>query len=108
MGCNDYCNGTWPGYICNETDTDGIKTKCYTTCGDKIKTLNDSCEDIDLNDDYGCEKDCSKPMTGYNCYLDSYVYAVDVRVNISVCFPKCGDGLIVKGEVCDDANAWDN
>ncbi len=60
----------------------------------------ETCDDGILDDDEGCEPDCSKPLFGWTC----------VKVGFkSVCNAICGDAMKAGKEGCDDGNLvdWD-
>ena len=72
--------------------------KCITLCGDgDIIYGVEACDDGNTQPGDGCSDTC-EIEEGYFCIIDPIKF-------LSVCEPRCGDGLLRYPETCDDGNA---
>ena len=90
------CSGEISGWYCSGGDVDNPSI-CITQCGDNIKAGTESCDDGNLIDGDGCQKDCGFEP-GWYCVITP----------VFKCSEKFGDGLVVGTEVCDDKNLEEN
>ncbi|CAI2384187.1 unnamed protein product [Moneuplotes crassus] len=103
---------------------------CTEYCSDGIQTSNEMCDDGNTIDGDGCSSDCKTIETNHICVYDSIlskdVCSACLQTEVpnsdknecvfcktgykykegtqNKCVNICGDGLIVTGESCDDAN----
>ena len=72
-------------------------------CGnnDPKLSLSERCDDFNPTDDMGCENNCSAVMKGWKC-IKASSFPITWK---GPCTPICGDGLVVKTEMCDDKGA---
>jgi trimeric autotransporter adhesin len=63
------------------SDGDACDRGCMISCGDRVVTEGEACDDGNSIDGDGCDRNCT--------------------------VSECGNGVIAGGEVCDDANASD-
>ncbi|CAK92089.1 unnamed protein product (macronuclear) [Paramecium tetraurelia] len=81
---------------CNSVCGDGLVSAEYEQCDDMNRIPYDGC----YNCNYQCRQFCKLCIQGV-CYdqCEQGYYQVD-----NVCYPICGDGIIVEEEDCDDQN----
>jgi fibro-slime domain-containing protein len=76
-------------------DGDGDDTAQPGTCGDKVLTKDEACDDGNTMDDDGCSADCKEVAAGFTCGAPG-----------TLCHPfaRCGDKVLAFPEQCDDGN----
>lgn len=95
-GCTTECKITH-GWECGPNDL-WDESVCYEVCGNKVKTISETCDDGNTEDGDGCTHNCSIVETGYACTLTA--------TNKSVCRLLCSDGVRSENEQCDDGNVY--
>ncbi|CAK58869.1 unnamed protein product (macronuclear) [Paramecium tetraurelia] len=109
MECCHYCDVCVYGYCYNcEYTFTLIDQYCIPVCGDGLVTVGyEQCDDMNempydgcYNCNYQCREHCKLCIKGI-CQ-DKCQYGYD-EVDYE-CLPRCGDGIIVEEEDCDDQN----
>jgi len=98
----DGCNGTCAvesGWECTATSTECGQSSCVGICGDGKKVASEGCDDGNTWFGDGCSGHCTvETDCGYSCGGGSLITP-------DVCeATRCGDGLQVGDEACDDGN----
>jgi cysteine-rich repeat protein len=65
----------------------------FALCGNGVHDLGEDCDDGNTVSGDGCSSGCQ--------YETGFICAERMGWPSSVCNPRCGDGYLVKGEVCD-------
>lgn len=80
---------------------------CHPICGDGLRVGEELCDDANFNVFDGCvlcrfqcPPDCLICTFQGQCLSCVAGFAINFKDNI--CYPVCGDGLIVKEEECDN------
>ena len=68
-GCSAVCTVEC-GFECNDKQDDGYADECVTSCGNGVKTTNQSCDDGNNMDEDGCSSTCTIE-TGYICAVNA-------------------------------------
>lgn len=92
--CAADCRKIELGYLCPV-----VGQGCYENCGDGYYVGNEKCDDGNTVSGDGCYKDCRTIEAGFQCESGD-----GTAVRKDVCSAKCGDGLKVGTEACDDNN----
>ena len=99
IGANDI-SMCMPATITKE-DIGELSCSWYGTLGNGIVEMHEECDDGNLNAFPGTDG-C------FNGKLDNYFTCKNTKLgDMSVCWPNCGDGVLMPGEQCDDGNNED-
>ncbi|CAD7955286.1 unnamed protein product, partial [Amoebophrya sp. A25] len=112
-GCSSTCQ-VERGYTCRrhaQFDADACRLfnaaprgSCVATCGNGILESMEECDDGNLDDSDGCDRDC-RIRTGFACTNRALP---NNTVGNSTCnIVTCGDGKREGTEACDDGNTAD-
>ncbi len=74
-------------------------------CGNSVIEGNEACDDGNTAGGDGCSADCMKTEDGYTCPKSGG--ACSSTTPSEKKDPVCGNGLVEKGEICDDNNTND-
>ncbi|CAI2385601.1 unnamed protein product [Moneuplotes crassus] len=131
-GCAADCSGVEAGWVCSggsptakdtctqctagfyQNDASNPET-CVAQCGDGLEVGTEKCDDNNTIDGDGCSADCSTVEAGWVCSGGSSTtkdvctqcaagFYQDNPTNPENCVSRCGDGLEVGTEKCDDNN----
>eukprot|EP01006_Ploeotia_vitrea_P017807 TRINITY_DN49039_c0_g2_i1.p1 TRINITY_DN49039_c0_g2~~TRINITY_DN49039_c0_g2_i1.p1 ORF type:complete len:643 (-),score=55.44 TRINITY_DN49039_c0_g2_i1:954-2882(-) len=121
-GCSSDCSTKEDGWSC--TPKGVSPTVCEAICGDGLVVGGEECDDGNTADGDGCNSSCqdeSSQPCGTDCRRDSNLECVSTDgINHScqcmqghelvngICTAKCGDGLLLLSEECDDGNTNSN
>ncbi|MFN2426938.1 MAG: DUF4215 domain-containing protein [Candidatus Binatia bacterium] len=80
------------------------------TCGDGVLEIGESCDDGDVDNDDGCDSNCTPSGCGNGIVNPGEECDDD---NADACTagckePRCGDGIVSPRESCDDGNEDDD
>ena len=95
--CLDDCSGSHIGWLCTGGDHSS-PSECVTVCGDSIVVHDELCDDGNTESLDGCDESCV-PETGWT---HENVTNPDGTALWTVATNVCGDGLVVRGETCDN------
>jgi cysteine-rich repeat protein len=98
-GCTNIC-AEEAGYTCT-----GAPSICRATCGDGVRTVNEVCDDGNLRAGDGCSARCLLE-NGQSCQASNVCDSGRCNPDTDLCeaVPRCGDGALDEGELCDDGN----
>ena len=88
-GCNALCQIAFD-YLCPVPGQPCIN---QILCGNRILTIDETCDDGNTVSGDGCSADCQSIEPGWEC-----------RVPGRLCSPICGDSRLTGSETCDDGN----
>lgn len=93
-GCSPGCQVEGQDWVCPPT---GGACTNDAACGNGIVNSQEVCDDgREPADGDGCSADCKTVEEGWEC-----------RVPGRPCTPRCGDGILIGNEACDDGNPAD-
>ena len=90
----------------------GPSVACHVVCGDGILEGSEICDDGNLINNDGCDKNCTPTgcgngikTAGEQCDDGNQILGDGCRPNCTK--ETCGDGILDPGEECDDGNGMD-
>ncbi|MEE2789704.1 MAG: SUMF1/EgtB/PvdO family nonheme iron enzyme [Myxococcota bacterium] len=104
------CGGC--GRQCHQDEVCNFGGCIVDTCGNGIQGLNEACDDNNLFDGDGCDRNCTLPGCGNSIINVGEECDDGNRVNHDECtnmctIAECGDLIVGPGEACDDGNRVD-
>lgn len=89
------------------------RASCNLSCGDGVVDPGEECDDGNVIDDDGCDRDCTRSSCGDGRLAPDEDCDDGNRIDGDGCdhtchITRCGDGVVSPGEACDDGNTADD
>jgi cysteine-rich repeat protein len=96
-GCDARCNEE-PGFVCRFEPSDCTEEAAPSVCGDGEVEGREGCDDRNQVSGDGCDSGC-EVESGWRCLGEP-----SRCDDLGEVFTECGDGIMDRGEYCDDEN----